>query len=68
LFVTVSLIFSMISIIKKYSLIPVISVLANLYLMTGLGNHAWIRFGIWLVIGLVFYFLYSYRKSKLNRS
>ncbi len=66
-FAIVAPVFSAISMIKKYSLIPVISVLANLYLMTGLGNHAWMRFGLWLVIGLLIYFLYGYRKSLLNR-
>ncbi|MBN1414238.1 MAG: amino acid permease [Bacteroidales bacterium] len=66
IFVVVAIVFSIISIIRKFSLIPVISVLANLYLMTGLGNHAWMRFGIWLAIGLLIYFLYGYRKSKMN--
>ncbi len=66
IFILVSIVFSAVSMVKKFSLIPVISVLANLYLMTGLGNHAWMRFGIWLVIGLVIYFLYGYRKSKMN--
>jgi APA family basic amino acid/polyamine antiporter len=27
----------------------------------------WYRFIIWLVIGLVIYFTYGYRNSKLNR-
>lgn len=26
----------------------------------------WIRFGIWLAVGLVFYFLYGYRHSALR--
>ena len=26
----------------------------------------WIRFGIWLLLGLVIYFLYGYRKSVLR--
>jgi APA family basic amino acid/polyamine antiporter len=67
IFILVAVIFSVISMIKKYSLIPVISVLANLYLMTGLGNHAWMRFGIWLAIGLLIYFFYSRKKSLLNQ-
>ena len=54
IFIIVAVLFSLLSIIKKLSLIPVISVLANLYLMTGLGNHAWMRFGIWLAICLLY--------------
>ena len=67
-FVVVAVVFSIVSIAKKLSLVPVISVLANLYLMTGLGNHAWIRFGIWLAVGLIIYSLYGYRKSLLNKN
>jgi amino acid transporter len=66
IFLIVAFSFSILSIIKEYSLIPVISILANLYLMTGLGNHAWMRFGIWLLIGLVIYFLYGIKKSALS--
>lgn len=49
----------------NFSLLPVIGVLTNLYLMTELGASNWQIFGIWLVIGLVVYFSYGYRKSKL---
>jgi len=49
----------------NFSLLPVIGVLTNLYLMTELGASNWRIFGIWLVIGLVVYFSYGYRKSKL---
>lgn len=54
------------SFIKKLSLIPVLGLLSCLYLMTELGYTNWLRFLIWLAIGLVIYFTYSYRKSKLN--
>jgi APA family basic amino acid/polyamine antiporter len=40
---------------------------ACLYVMTGLPRAAWIRFGIWMVIGTVFYFSYGYRHSRLAR-
>jgi APA family basic amino acid/polyamine antiporter len=36
------------------------------YLMLQLPGITWIRFGIWLVAGLVIYFLYGYRKSRLR--
>ena len=49
----------------NFSLLPVIGVLTNLYLMTELGASNWQIFGIWLLIGLVIYFSYGFRKSKL---
>ena len=52
---------------KSLSLIPVLGVLTCGYLMTELGWTNWYRFLIWLAIGLVIYFLYSYRHSKLAR-
>jgi hypothetical protein len=45
----------------------VLGVLTCGYLMTELGLHNWIRFGIWLGIGLVLYFAYGYRHSRLAR-
>lgn len=57
---------SVMSFIKKYSLIPVLGLLSCIYLFTGFSIANWKYFGIWLVIGLVVYFLYGYRKSKLN--
>ena len=48
---------------------PIISIVACLYLMLQLPRITWIRFGIWLLLGLVVYFLYGYRHSVLrNRS
>jgi APA family basic amino acid/polyamine antiporter len=44
------------------------AVLSCGFLMYQLPKVTWIRFGIWLAVGLVFYFLYGYRKSALNRS
>ena len=41
--------------------------LACLYVMTGLPRAAWVRFGVWMVIGTVFYFVYGYRHSRLAR-
>jgi len=34
--------------------------------MVGLPTHAWERFGIWLAIGLILYFVYGYRHSRLK--
>lgn len=51
----------------NFSLLPVIGILTNLYLMTELGASNWQIFGIWLVIGLVIYFSYGFRQSKLAK-
>jgi APA family basic amino acid/polyamine antiporter len=39
---------------------------ACLFVMRGLPASAWVAFGVWLVIGLVIYFLYGYRHSVLR--
>lgn len=51
---------------KKLSLIPILGLLLCTYLMTELGITNWLRFGIWLIVGLVIYFLYSKNHSNLN--
>ncbi len=51
----------------NFSLLPVIGILTNLYLMTELGASNWQIFGIWLAIGLVIYFSYGFRRSKLAK-
>jgi APA family basic amino acid/polyamine antiporter len=48
-------------------LFPIVGVLLCLMLMLSLPVMTWIRFVVWLAIGLVIYFLYSVRHSKLRR-
>jgi len=66
LFIGLSAVITVLAFIKNLSLIPVLGLLSCFYLMTELGYTNWLRFLIWLVIGLVIYFTYSYRHSKLN--
>jgi APA family basic amino acid/polyamine antiporter len=40
--------------------------LACVYTMSGLPTHAWERFGVWLAVGLLLYFAYGYRHSRLR--
>lgn len=49
-----------------FPLIPVLSILSSIYLMLNLPSLTWIRFAVWLGIGLLIYFLYGYRHSTLN--
>jgi basic amino acid/polyamine antiporter, APA family len=48
-------------------LVPVLGILCCLYLMSGLPRDTWIRLMAWMAIGLVIYFTYGIRKSKLRR-
>ncbi len=52
---------------KNLSLIPVLGLTCCLYMMCELGISNWIGFGIWLLIGLIVYFCYGYKHSKLNK-
>lgn len=52
---------------RNISLIPCLGLLSCAYLMTELGITNWERFGIWLLIGLLIYFFYGYKHSKLNK-
>jgi APA family basic amino acid/polyamine antiporter len=47
--------------------VPVLSALACLYLMANLSLETWLRFLLWLVLGLVVYAAYGYRHSRLRR-
>jgi APA family basic amino acid/polyamine antiporter len=47
-------------------LVPILGVIVCLAMIYGLGWTNWLRLGVWLAIGLVFYFVYSKKNSKLN--
>lgn len=51
--------------IKNWSLIPLMGLVTCLYLLTGMTAMNWAWFGGWLLLGLVVYLLYGYKKSKL---
>ena len=65
-FIVILLFFNVLCIIKQLSLLPVLGLLSTLYLMSEMNITNWLRFIVWLLVGLTIYFLYSYRKSKLN--
>jgi APA family basic amino acid/polyamine antiporter len=47
--------------------VPLLAVVCCGYLMFELPFVTWIRFVVWLAIGLVFYFMYGYSHSRLRR-
>jgi amino acid transporter len=65
-FLLLCIVMAVLSFIKNLSLIPVLGLLSCCYLLTGMEASNWIWFGAWLVIGLVVYLGYGYRKSILN--
>jgi APA family basic amino acid/polyamine antiporter len=40
--------------------------IACLYLISGLQAATWIRYGVWLLLGLIIYAFYGYRRSRLR--
>ena len=48
-------------------LVPILAVIACVFLMLNLGSLTWWRFLVWMVIGFVVYFGYGYRHSRLAR-
>jgi basic amino acid/polyamine antiporter, APA family len=54
----------------RVPLVPVVPILAALicfYLMLNLAVETWIRFFVWMAIGLVIYFAYGYRNSRVGK-
>jgi len=47
--------------------VPIIGALLCVYLMTKLPGITWVRFGIWLALGLVLYAVYGYRNSRMRK-
>jgi APA family basic amino acid/polyamine antiporter len=67
LFIILSAVLTVFAFIRNLSLIPVLGLLSCFYLMTELGYTNWLRFLIWLIIGLVIYFTYGYKNSVLGK-
>lgn len=67
IFWAVATIVSVLSFLKEFSLIPVLGLTSCFYLMAQESHTNWLRFLIWLVIGLVIYFTYGYKNSRLNK-
>lgn len=56
---------TIISIARKMTFIPLAGMLCCFYMMAELGLKNWIFFLIWLAVGLIIYFVYGFRHSKL---
>jgi APA family basic amino acid/polyamine antiporter len=47
--------------------VPIVAVLICVYLMLNLTGETWTRFLVWMVVGLIIYFAYGRRHSRLAR-
>ncbi len=65
LFVFLALTMAVLTILRNYSLIPILGVLSTAYLMIEIPAKSWLVFFGWMGVGLLIYFLYSYRNSHL---
>jgi amino acid transporter len=61
-------VFSVMSFRFNFSLIPSLGLLCCFYMLSQLGYKNWLYFSIWLIIGLIVYFVYGRKHSKLAPS
>ncbi|TSJ42322.1 amino acid permease [Fluviicola chungangensis] len=66
IFILFTVFITIVTIRKNLSLIPLLGLLSCLYMMSQIELRNWIAFVIWLCVGLVIYFLYSRKNSKLG--
>jgi basic amino acid/polyamine antiporter, APA family len=67
-FILIVLAVTVYTVIHSYSLIPVLGAVSCLYLMIEIPVTSWLWFFVWMSVGLIIYFFYGYRKSKLARA
>jgi basic amino acid/polyamine antiporter, APA family len=48
--------------------VPIMGIIVSLGLMAGLNGVTWLRLIVWLIIGLVIYFTYSVKHSKVRNA
>ncbi|HEU0110112.1 MAG TPA: amino acid permease [Flavisolibacter sp.] len=66
LFVFLAILLAVFTFIRNFSFIPIMGVLFCLYLMVEIPANSWLVFFGWMALGLLVYFLYGYRHSKLR--
>jgi APA family basic amino acid/polyamine antiporter len=53
--------------VPGYPVVPILAALSCLFLMGFLTGGTWVRFFVWMALGIVFYFVYSRSHSRLAR-
>ena len=65
-FIAITIFVSTLTFIRNYSLIPVLGALCCLYLMIEIPPISWMWFFIWMGVGLLLFFIYGRKNSKLH--
>ncbi|MBK6949265.1 MAG: amino acid permease [Haliscomenobacter sp.] len=65
IFVALAIGMAVMSFLRNFSLIPVLGLLSCAYLMIEIPAKSWLVFFGWMGVGLLIYFMYSYRNSHL---
>ncbi|MGH3324417.1 MAG: APC family permease, partial [Streptomyces sp.] len=47
-------------------LLPIVSIAASTWLMLNLSGETWLRFAVWMVVGVVLYFAYGRARSRMS--
>ncbi len=68
LFLIIAFIITLKTVVSQFSLIPVLGVLSCMHLLIEIPAVSWFWFFVWMTGGLIIYFLYGYRNSKLSPS
>ncbi|MBW8359075.1 MAG: amino acid permease [Weeksellaceae bacterium] len=66
-YLLINLVLVFLSFTKNLNLIPLLGLSSCLYLLTGMTHNNWFWFGLWFAIGLLIYFFYGMKNSKLQR-
>lgn len=67
-YILINVVLVFLSFTKNLSLIPLLGLSSCLYLLTGMTHNNWFWFGLWFVIGLLIYFFYGMKNSKLEQN
>jgi basic amino acid/polyamine antiporter, APA family len=68
IFLVFATVISAYTLLKKWSLIPILGVLFCSYLLIEIPVKSWFVFFGWMALGLVIYFSYGYKNSKLVKN
>jgi len=65
IFVALTTVLTILTVVRAYSVIPILGMLFCAYLLIEIPAISWEWFLAWMAIGLIVYFTYGYWKSKL---